>query len=138
MFFIVYVSYMSVYRSTTDIAQLLESFREKNHKNGVTGLMLYKDGNVIQVIEGSEYVVKQLYTKILADTRHTQVFKLLQGKISCRNFPDWKMGFIDFSNSMKKQNELIGFSTYLTDITDCELHTQNISALLKLFKHMNK
>ena len=37
---------------------------------GITGLLLFIDGGFLQMLEGEERAVRELYTRIAADRRH--------------------------------------------------------------------
>jgi hypothetical protein len=64
-----------------------------NAKIGVTGMLLYKDGNFMQLIEGPGEPVRALHAKISIDPRHRGLMTLLQGHQEKREFQDWAMGF---------------------------------------------
>ncbi len=59
----------------------------------ITGILLYFNGNIIQVLEGVEERVKALYEVIRRDPQHTQVIKLYSYPIEQRSFSDWSMGY---------------------------------------------
>lgn len=93
MFFIIYASSAAQTFTRSELLALLAKARETNTRLGITGILLYKDGNFIQVLEGEEAVVRTLYAKITNDRRHSGIIKLLQGNEPERQFPDWSMGF---------------------------------------------
>jgi hypothetical protein len=93
MFFLVYVSSATRPFSGEDLRVLLETCRKNNAELGVTGMLLYKDGNFMQVLEGDEGSVRGLYERIAADPRHGGEITLQQGFAEGRQFPDWSMGF---------------------------------------------
>ncbi|MCG7916550.1 MAG: BLUF domain-containing protein, partial [Candidatus Thiodiazotropha taylori] len=79
--------------------ELLEQARNINELEDITGLLLYKDGSFVQVLEGySENVVK-IYRRIQHDDRHHQVKTLYQQAIQERDFPDWRKGFQNLSDA---------------------------------------
>ena len=84
--------HQAVFRSGT-ASILLEHARRNNEKAGVTGMLLYKDGNFMQVLEGEERVVQALSAKIGRDPRHEKMVTLLEGPLAEREFSDWSMGF---------------------------------------------
>lgn len=92
-FFLVYVSSAVELFTQEGLLILLDRCVERNKKNGISGMLLYKDGNFMQVLEGDEAVVLCTYEKILKDHRHHGVNVLLQGYQACRQFPMWSMGF---------------------------------------------
>ena len=111
MFFLVYVSSATRPFSGEDLRVLLETCRKNNAELGVTGMLLYKDGNFMQVLEGDEREVRILYEKISTDTRHKDDIVLLQGPVAERQFPDWAMGFRDL-DSLGVQ-DIPGYSEFL-------------------------
>ena len=99
VFFLVYVSSASLPFSGEDLRALLVTCRKNNAELGVTGMLLYKDGNFMQVLEGDEGAVRELYARIEADARHGGEITLQQGFTEGRQFPDWSMGFRDLDAS---------------------------------------
>jgi hypothetical protein len=97
MFFLVYVSSAVRPFSPSELTDLLAKCHENNAKLGITGMLLYKDGNFMQVLEGEEEAVRTLYAKIGHDPRHRGLLTLLQGPLAERQFPDWSMGFRDLN-----------------------------------------
>ena len=135
MFFLVYVSSALKPFSKEDLVTLLEKSRKNNSSLGVSGMLLYKDGNFLQVLEGEEEHVKTLYAKIAKDPRHKGVLTILQGPSTDRDFPDWSMGFRDLASP--EVSEIPGFSHFLdTPLTKAGFSSQPSRAkkLLLLFK----
>ncbi len=98
MFFLVYISSATQPFSVDDLSTLLAVSRKNNAELGITGMLLYKDGNFMQVLEGDERTVRALYEKIGVDPRHSGEITLLQGFVDERQFPDWSMGFRDLNS----------------------------------------
>lgn len=98
MYQIVYVSAATQVFSKSDLLDLLAVAHETNQRLGVTGMLLYKDGDFIQLLEGEEAVVKKLLAKICEDPRHHTVIVLLEREVPERLFPDWSMGFRDLAD----------------------------------------
>lgn len=73
--------------------------RARNLEDGITGLLLYKDGSALQVLEGDEELVKNLYDRIRADPRVTNSLVLIQRTTDKREFPNWSMGYKDADES---------------------------------------
>lgn len=92
-FFLVYVSSAVELLTQAELLMLLEKCVDNNSDNKITGMLLYKDGNFMQVLEGDELVVRSTYEKILKDHRHHGLNILMQGFQAGRQFPDWSMGF---------------------------------------------
>lgn len=98
MYQIVYVSSATVPFPTADLLALLDKSRTNNARAGVTGMLLYRDGNFMQVLEGEEAAVRATYDRIEADPRHRGSLVLLRGQVPGRQFPDWSMGFRDLNS----------------------------------------
>lgn len=109
MYFLLYLSSASISFSQRELEELLIKSQSNNTKLGITGLLLYADGNFVQYLEGEESAVKALYEKIQADERHKSVMFMLEGHTEVRCFSDWSMGF----GKMKQEEwELIYASLY--------------------------
>jgi hypothetical protein len=76
-----------------DLQALLEWSRTYNAQHQITGLLLYSDGQFVQLFEGPEAVVRPLFARIQADPRHTQVVTVSEGPGPQRWFADWHMAF---------------------------------------------
>jgi hypothetical protein len=79
--------------SQEELMELLRKARANNARLGITGILLYFDGNFLQVLEGDAAAVTDLYNKIAQDVRHRGVFQLFAETADTRDFPDWSMGF---------------------------------------------
>jgi hypothetical protein len=91
---IIYTSLASNDLPAQELAGLLDKARERNRRLGVTGIMVYRQREFMQLLEGERAVVQALYDKILSDPRHKQVSKLWDGPIAERSFPSWGMAFV--------------------------------------------
>ena len=92
VFFLTYVSTATRELSQDDLNELLAQCRKNNAKRGITGMLLYKDGNFMQVLEGEETAVRSIYAKISGDPRHKGEILLQQGTEEERQFLGWSMG----------------------------------------------
>jgi hypothetical protein len=88
-----YTSSATRLMSVTQLVELIEQIRPKNERLGVTGLLLYSGGNVIQTLEGEEAVVDGLLGVIEADARHTGVRVVDRRHVDERAVSTWSMGF---------------------------------------------
>lgn len=93
MFQLVYASAAWVPFTQTVIEDILLVSRTKNLEHGVTGVLLYKSGLIVQVLEGEEAGVRRLYANIERDRRHYDVTTIYTRPIEAREFPGWTMGF---------------------------------------------
>ncbi|HYO82621.1 MAG TPA: BLUF domain-containing protein [Bryobacteraceae bacterium] len=133
MLSLVYVSSARQEFSHADLFELLKRSRENNTRLGVTGMLLYNDGNFIQVLEGPEEAVRSLYSTIGADARHGGVICLLERSIERREFGDWSMAFRNLSEPEIRNRP--GFSEYLNDFsTSLSGNGQTAQRLLHTFR----
>lgn len=119
MYSLVYVSSARQLFSEADLLELLAKSQRANERVGVTGLLLYKDGNFMQVLEGEKADVLDVHAKIARDPRHTGLLTLTQGPMEQRSFTDWSMGFRNLNSP--EVRELPGYSEFLnTPLTGAE------------------
>ncbi len=93
---LVYTSAATADRLTDeDLDEILEISRENNARAGITGLLLFAEGNFIQVLEGPAEEVERAFRRIAKDPRHRQIIELYREPIKKRSFADWNMGYRD-------------------------------------------
>lgn len=90
---IVYFSFSVKPFSEADINAILEQSRRHNSEHNISGMLLYLNGSVIQVLEGDEDDLNQLYSRIKVDTRHRNVTQVFSRPILERVFQKWSMGY---------------------------------------------
>ena len=81
------------------LIRLLLSARERNRHADVTGVLLYRDGWFMQLLEGSPADVRGLYARIADDPRHGEVDLLLARACNARLMHGWRMGYADAPTS---------------------------------------
>ena len=82
---------------TDELTALLQAARNHNDGAGLTGILLFTEGNFFQVLEGAPDAVNALYARIEVDKRHRQVTKIIAEAIPSRSFAQWTMGFSQVS-----------------------------------------
>lgn len=92
---LVYVSAAARPLNADDLKNILTTARENNASLNITGMLLYHDGNFIQVLEGEQETVNTIFEKISRDPRHTNIIRVVQEPIRERLFTGWSMGFRD-------------------------------------------
>lgn len=90
---IIYISSATSPMSDAALAALVAQARSFNADHGLTGMLIYAEGNFLQVLEGDEREVDDLYERINRDSRHQHLLCLERTAIASRGFPDWNMGF---------------------------------------------
>jgi hypothetical protein len=129
---LVYVSSAVCLFSEDDLVALLKQSREKNTRLGLSGMLLYKDGNFLQVLEGPEDAVHSLFKAIVADERHRGVLRLLEERIEGRRFADWAMAFRNLNNP--DFHDLPGYSSFMNERLDPEKFRANPSGAQRLLE----
>ena len=130
MLLLVYVSSAVKPFSTSELAELLAKAREKNTRLGITGMLLYQDGNFMQALEGEEDAVRQLYDTINRDVRHHGTIVLLEEQITKRQFGDWSMGFRNLDD--KDVQDLPGFSPFMNKSLKADHYRYDPTGCLRL------
>lgn len=77
------------------IPDLLAAARRNNADRGITGMLLYIEGNFFQVLEGEETAVTEVFERIRLDPRHGRVTLIIREPLFERAFSDWSMGFVN-------------------------------------------
>ena len=81
--------------SKDDILDILKCSRRNNEKIEITGILVYwkKTNQFLQLLEGEENVILNLYDKICMDNRHSLPRIVYQENILERGFAGWTMAF---------------------------------------------
>ena len=93
LFSLTYSSTAVVPFGDDELARLLESSRVANVGTDLSGLLLYRGGRFLQVLEGPESAVRDAIDRIRRDPRHRDVRILVSEPVEERRFPDWTMGY---------------------------------------------
>jgi hypothetical protein len=114
------------------LPQLLEGARRANAARGISGMLLYVEGNFFQVLEGERAQVDPLYERIRFDRRHARVTQIIHEPIAERDFADWTMGYA--SLSVQEAAERAGINDFFTSATCLEqLNGGRVKKLLQAF-----
>lgn len=97
--------------SSDELLDLLEFSQQNNLKNDITGILLYKDGTFLQVLEGPEDKVNEIWKRIQQDDRHQGLIVIQKESISEREFNEWLMGFADLND--EGLSGLPGYSDFM-------------------------
>lgn len=110
IFQLVYRSTATGYLTSEELLFMLERSRANNERYQITGLLLYHEGQFLQLLEGDEAAVRERYDVIAPDQRHKWVSLIMTGPNGSRDFPDWSMGFRDLGRHPQPAE---GWSTFL-------------------------
>jgi hypothetical protein len=101
MFFtLVYISRATSKMSDQNLEDILTVSRRNNIPSGISGMLIYKDGEFMQALEGKRDDVEKLYELISQDKRHDEILVLARKEIPQRCFADWSMGFKNISSDL--------------------------------------
>ncbi len=129
---LVYTSISTHSMSENELQDILKISRKRNEASGITGMLLYLDPFFMQVLEGEDSVLVQLFERIKKDPRHHKTSPIYKESIQDRRFKNWTMGFAQingeniegFSDALQKNNaELL------------EVYPDKVCELLDKFKH---
>lgn len=134
---LVSLTYVSSATDLLEVEQLLTmlaAWRPRNQARGVTGMLLYSGGNIIQALEGPEDAVATTFATIETDPRHHDVTVIVREPVAERAFPDWSMGFRHLTAGEVRDAE--GFSPFLQERVRRDAPTSADSAhrMLELFR----
>ncbi|KYG63439.1 BLUF domain-containing protein [Bdellovibrio bacteriovorus] len=115
VFQLVYLSQAAEDISYSDIQDILEVSRINNETEEVTGVLIFRDGYFLQLLEGREQDVKKVLSKILMDDRNHSIRVLIETTAVDRLFEKWSMAFYDGDISHNETEDLVElFNTCLT------------------------
>ena len=125
--------------SSQDLVSLLHQSRVRNERNRITGMLLYRNGHFMQVLEGEEANVMKIFADIERDHRHKNVDVLREEYIQYRDFPDWTMGFQNIDEL--DPSTVPGFTRFLEHDFRSEYFSRNsveAHAMLLAFKENSR
>jgi len=123
MLSLIYVSTSVEMMKDDELLDILKVSRENNQEGEVTGMLLYKGGNFMQVLEGPDDAVNAVFEKIKKDPRHKDVSVLSREQIQKRQFSSWEMAFQNLDNPAIKNEP--GYSQFLQDEFTAEVYREN-------------
>jgi hypothetical protein len=131
---LIYQSSATVAITPHQLQQLLPAWRAHNHAAGISGLLLYGDEGIMQVLEGEPDKVHAVYEIIAHDVRHFNVQTLADGPVPQRAFGQWSMGFVQLEAPEFRQ--LAGYASPARPdslLPDQPQHWPELQALLQEF-----
>ncbi|MEN8790356.1 MAG: BLUF domain-containing protein [Flavobacteriaceae bacterium] len=96
MFCLIYRSVATLSFGRQEIRQMLDKARDKNKKLGITGCLLFYEGEFIQYLEGNQIKVLELFDEIKKDNRHNNIELISYAQREGREFENWEMAYEDF------------------------------------------
>nr|WP_162988864.1 BLUF domain-containing protein [Pedobacter schmidteae] len=93
IFYLLYWGVESHKMDDAELEGLLLQARERNLKLNITGSLFYCEGTFIQLLEGEEENVKEVFRSIGKDNRLMASKLISQGYANQRYFGDWSMHY---------------------------------------------
>ncbi|WP_435654109.1 BLUF domain-containing protein [Cellulophaga baltica] len=113
MFELTYKSVATSELTKADILAIRDIAIKTNELHNITGCLVFYNNHFIQILEGKETHVKEVFSKILKDDRHSNVHILYEGRKDQRFFPDWNMAFADINASSGEDAEVKSYANNL-------------------------
>ena len=117
-----------------DLAQILKEARERNRRRNVTGMLLYRDGTFLQVLEGEEEDVTHVYGLTKSDGRHPDLINVLQDPIEKHHFEDWRMGFHQIEDT-DLENAPEGYTPFMEEGFEGETFEETPNRALEMLSY---
>jgi hypothetical protein len=130
----VYVSSASRPLREEEILEILHVARLNNEKLDITGMLLYRGGNFLQVLEGPSGAVDTVLQKIKRDPRHQGIILMSRKKIEERLFGDWRMAFRNMSKECAQEPGYSPFLELNPEEDEVGEESQLVFRLLRRFK----
>ncbi|RJT80253.1 BLUF domain-containing protein [Arthrobacter cheniae] len=136
MLSIVYTSTAVDLFTEADLIALLTTSRRNNAETLVTGMLLYREGRFLQVLEGPAMSVRERMSAIIEDTRHRAIRILVEDTAEQRQFPDWTMAYESISPIMSHElsDEVPGYERTFADADSDPDPARTIRTLQKLIR----
>lgn len=91
LYFLMYVSRSKVPMTEDELIEMMRPIQHHNRLNGISGCLIYQDGEFMQLLEGKQQELHALRDKIRADSRHEGFRIVAEGLLHRRVFNDWGM-----------------------------------------------
>jgi hypothetical protein len=128
---IVYTSTASESFNEAHLVDVLIRSRRNNKRLALSGMLLYRDGMFLQVIEGPDDALRDRMAIIASDPRHSTVRVLLEEEISERMFPAWTMGHVEMAD---EEDRIPGVRSAFDALGEGRDVTDSLPALRELIR----
>lgn len=90
----------------SDLQAILQVSRTQNLEREITGILIFRDGLFLQLLEGKKTQVKEVLGKIVQDSRHSHLKVLCESSADRRLFKNWPMAYMDGDIDEENQDVL--------------------------------
>lgn len=129
MYTICYVSKGKDDLTTDDLEELFGYTLQYNTEHNITGILLYRSGSFLQVLEGEKEILIPIFGRIQEDPRHKEIFTILKGPSKKRIFADYASRF----SIVKTKEDLDNIEKYLNQIKENIPNLKYVKGMLEPF-----
>ncbi len=90
---VIYVSIAADKITSLDTVKILGESQANNKELGLTGMLLFAEGEFCQVLEGPSQNLELVLDRIQCDRRHLSMRIIFHEPVAERSFSNWAMGF---------------------------------------------
>ncbi len=91
IFRLAYVSEVSSVFDLSDLQEIGEKSLRRNAAMDITGVLVMDEGRFLQILEGDERAVRDLFKRIALDPRHQEVKQVAGGLQKSRYLSSWSL-----------------------------------------------
>lgn len=102
---LIYTSYLSEYTDDEDIFEMIKKAQKYNINHEISGFLISDSNELVQLIEGNEQNVDELFNKIKSDSRHHDVEIQFQDTADNRIMPFFGMGLCLVNSNVNYQQD---------------------------------
>lgn len=117
---IMYVSESTARKSSggvpADVSNIYMEARRKNRDNKIHGVISYHAGYFVQILEGEDHALNDLYVSIKNDARHTNIVTILDCEAGVTFFTDWNMRSVRYQTNAEVQRYLAYYQASLESL----------------------
>ncbi|QNJ96918.1 BLUF domain-containing protein [Constantimarinum furrinae] len=111
------------------VKNIFDTTVRNNVRDNISGILLFQEGNFLQVLEGEKNKLKSLFSTIMEDSRHYRILPVINHYNDCRIFESYTSTF----SVVRDKQDLMKIKTYLEKHKDNFQYTGNILRLLEPF-----
>ncbi len=115
-----------------DLNHLFHITKRNNIHLNVSGILILKNGNLLQLLEGEKQDVNKMYKKIRKDNRHHNIIQILNTSSSDRLFENYDTGFAIINNRRKLKQ----LRSYLDWLKKADM--KRVNKLIRLLENFIK
>jgi hypothetical protein len=133
-----YISKQTYPLSNAEVRDILQRSVSNNSSKGITGMLIFYRGTFLQVLEGDQKLVTELYERLRLDRRHKEVQLIDKKEVNAPSFSSWGMGFVDVQEIFNNGDR--DFVSYFVDAAAEQAKNPNevserIERIIERFKH---